>query len=208
MLLIDKPGATQTYIWMGNIGVAVDYPRRAELNLANTVFGGRFTSMLNNELRVKAGLTYSARSLLTRPALPGSVVISTFTETGTTIEAIDMALELLEKLRDSGIDEEMLESARNYVMGQFPPRLETAAQLASRLAMLELYGLDAGYIDNYADALRAADTESVAATIVDVYPSPDDLAFILIGDADKIRDDVSQYGPLTEMSIQETRFRP
>ncbi len=208
VLLIDKPGATQTYIWMGNVGVAVDYPNRAELNLANTVFGGRFTSMLNNELRVKAGLTYSARSVLTRPAVPGSVVIRTFTETGTTTETIDMALELLEKLRDRGIDEEMIESARNYVMGQFPPRLETAAQLASQVAMLELYGLDAGYVDDYVEGLMAADGEGIAATIADVYPSPDDLVFVLIGDAEKIREAISQYGPVTEMSIQEARFRP
>ncbi len=208
VLLVDKPGATQTYIWLGNVGVAVDYPMRAELNLANTVFGGRFTSMLNDELRVKAGLTYSARSVLTRPARPGSVVINTFTETSTTTEAIDMALELLEKLRDSGIGAEMLESARNYVMGQFPPRLETAAQLASQLAMLELYGLDSAYVNDYVEALTAANTEGVAATIADVYPSPDDLVFVFIGDAETIRDDVGQYGPLTEMSIQEARFRP
>lgn len=208
VLLVDKPGATQTYFWLGNIGVAVDYPQRAELNLANTVFGGRFTSMLNNEMRVKAGLTYSARSVLTRPATPGSVVISTFTETSTTTEAIDMALDLLEELLDSGIDEEMIDSARNYVMGQFPPRLETAAQLAAQFATLELYGLDATYVDNYVASLGAATTEGIAATINDVYPSPDNLVFILIGDAGKIRDDISEYGPLTELSIQETRFRP
>ena len=208
VLLVDKPGATQTYFWLGNIGVAVDYPQRAELNLANTVFGGRFTSMLNNEMRVKAGLTYSARSVLTRPATPGSVVISTFTETSTTTEAIDMALDLLEELLDSGIDEEMIDSARNYVMGQFPPRLETAAQLAAQFATMELYGLDATYVDNYVASLGAATTEGVAATITDVYPSPDNLVFILIGDAGKIRDDISDYGPLTELSIQEARFRP
>lgn len=208
VLLVDKPGATQTYFWLGNIGVAVDYPQRAELNLANTVFGGRFTSILNNEMRVKAGLTYSARSVLTRPATPGSVVISTFTETSTTTEAIDMALDLLEELLDSGIDEEMIDSARNYVMGQFPPRLETAAQLAAQFATLELYGLDATYVDNYVASLGAATTEGIAATITDVYPSPDNLVFILIGDAGKIRDDISEYGPLTELSIQETRFRP
>ena len=111
-------------------------------------------------------------------------------------------------LRNAGISEDMVESARNYVMGQFPPRLETAAQLASQLAMLELYGLDASYVDAYAQALAAANTDSIAAAIAEVYSSPDDLVFVFIGDAEKIRDAVSQYGPLTEMSIQETRFRP
>jgi len=54
VLLVDKPGATQSYFWIGNVGVSVHYPRRAELNIANTLFGGRFTSMLVDEMRTKA----------------------------------------------------------------------------------------------------------------------------------------------------------
>ena len=208
VFLVDKPGATQTYFWLANIGVAIDYPQRAALNVANTVFGGRFTSMLMTELRVKAGLTYNARSALSRRATPGSVVISSFTETEKTVEAIDMAIDVLQELHDSGVDEEMIVSARNYIMGQFPPRLETAAQLAAQVSMLELYGLDATYVDDYVDALRIVDEAGIAATIADVYPSVDDLALILIGDAAQIREAVAEYGPVTEMSISEPRFRP
>ena len=46
VLLVDRPGATQTHFWFGNIGVSIDYPRRAELDIANRAFGGTFTSML------------------------------------------------------------------------------------------------------------------------------------------------------------------
>ena len=208
VLLVDKPGATQTYFWIGNIGVAVHYPRRAELNIANTVFGGRFTSMLNRALREEAGLTYSVRSILRRPSRSGSVVISSFTETGKTIEAIDMAIEQLDELRDSGVDEKMIASARNYLMGQYPPLLETAAQLASQLAMLELYGLDRSYIDGYSDALAGVNEARVAEVIDEVYPGADDLVFILIGDAGQIREAAGQYGPVTELSISEPRFTP
>ena len=208
VLLVDKPGATQTYFWLGNIGVAVDYPQRAELNLANTVFGGRFTSMLNTELRVKAGLTYGVRSALARRATPGSVVISSFTETSTTAEAIDMAIDILERLHESGIDDETIESARNYIMGQFPPRLETAAQLARQLAMLELYGLDASYVDDYVEALGSVDAAGIDTVIADVYPLGENLTMIFIGDAAEIRETVGQYGPITELSISEPRFRP
>ncbi len=208
VFLVDKPGATQTYFWLANIGVAIDYPQRAALNLANTVFGGRFTSMLMTELRVKAGLTYSANSAVSRRATPGSVVISSFTETGKTVEAIDMAIDVLQELHDSGVEEEMIVSARNYIMGQFPPRLETAAQLAAQISMLELYGLDSTYVDDYVEALNMVDEAGVAATIGDVYPLVDDLALILIGDAAQIREAVGEYGPVTEMSISEPRFRP
>ncbi len=208
VLLIDKPGVTQTYFWIGNIGVAIDYPGRAELNLANTVFGGRFTSMLNTEMRVKAGLTYSARSVLHRPSQPGALVISSSAETSSTVDAIDMALDVLDRLRDKGIDDDMILSARNYIMGQFPPRLETASQIAAQLAMLERYGLDPAYINEYGAALEAASRDSIAAVIDEVYPLGEHLSFILIGDASLIREAVSEYGPVTEMSIDEPRFRP
>jgi predicted Zn-dependent peptidase len=207
LLLVDAPGTTQTYFWIANLGAAIDYPRRAELNLANTVFGGRFTSMLNTELRVKAGLTYGVRSILQQPSLPGAVIISSFTETSTTVDAIDLALEVLERFRRAGPDEETLRSAKNYIMGQFPPKLETAPQIASQLAVLELYGLDVSYVENYGAALEGASEDSVAAVIDEVYPSVDDLSFVLIGDAASIREAVAKYGPLTEMSINDPRFR-
>jgi predicted Zn-dependent peptidase len=101
----------------------------------------------------------------------------------------------------------MLLSARNYIMGQFPPRLETAPQIAAQLAMLEQYGLDASYIDNYGAALEGAEADSVAAVIEAVYPSTDNLSFILIGDAASIREAVTKYGPVTEISINEPHFR-
>ena len=208
VLLIDKPGATQANFWIGNVGVGINYERRAELDIANTVFGGRFTSMLNNALRLESGLTYGAWSILQRLAAGGFVAISTFSETETTIEAIDMSLDLLETLRDSGIDTPMITSARNYIMGQFPPRLETASQLAAQLARLELFGLDAEYVNGYVAALEAASAEGIADTINEVYPAADDVVFVVIGDAVQLREALAEYGPVTEMSIDEPRFRP
>jgi zinc protease len=206
--LIDKPGATQTYFYIGNVGVARGFLGRAELDLANTVFGGRFTSMLVTELRTKSGLSYSARSTLRRYSRSGSVFIQSFTETGTTVEALDPALATLGRFRDDGLDAAMVDSSRNYIMGQFPPRLETAAQLAGVFAMLELNGLDASYIDDYGSSLTSATEESIAAVIDQVYPSSDGLVFVVLGDAGNIREQVAQYGPITEISISEPRFHP
>lgn len=206
--LIDKPGATQSYFYIGNVGVARSFAGRPELDLANTVFGGRFTSMLVTELRVKSGLSYSARSVLTRNAQPGSIFISSFTETSTTVEAMDVALGTLGQLRDSGLDPAMITSARNYVMGQFPTRLETAAQLAGMFATLEANSLDAAYINDYGDLLAAATEESIAGVIDAVYPGPEELVFVIIGDAGLIREQVAQYGPVTEIALSETRFHP
>jgi predicted Zn-dependent peptidase len=207
VLLIDKPGAAQTYFWIGNVGVAIDYSRRAELRIANTLFGGRFTSMLMTALRVESGLTYGASSVVQQYSKPGSVTIQSFAEASNTIEAIDMATGLLDRLHRQGVNDEMIASARNYIMGQFPPTLETASSLASMVAWLELHGLDRSYIDDYGEALDAVTPVSVHNAISEVYPGADDLVFVLIGDAAKIRDAVSKYGPVTELSITEPRFR-
>jgi predicted Zn-dependent peptidase len=208
VLLIDKPGATQTYFWLGNVGVARDYENRAALNIANTVFGGRFTSMLNTALRVSSGLTYGASSQVSRASLPGSIAITSFTPTESTVEAIDMALGVLGRLHADGVDEETLESARNYILGRFPTALETAAQLGSQLAALEAFGLDVSYINDYGAALMSTDTEAVAAVIDEVFPASGDLVVVLLGDAEVIREQVSKYGPLIEMPITEPHFRP
>ena len=208
VLLVDKPGATQTYFWLAGPGVAVDYPQRAELNIANTLFGGRFTSMLNNALRVESGLTYGARSALTRPSLPGSVGIYSFTKTESTVEAIDMAIGVLETLFAEGISGDQLDSAKNYILGQYAPRFETSAQLASIVAYLESMGLDASYINDYGPAIVAADSETITAVINEVYTQPDELVFVLLGDAELIREDIAKYGPVTEIAITDPRFRP
>lgn len=208
VLLVDKPGATQTWFWIGNVGVARDYDARAALDLAHTVFGGRFTSMLNTALRVESGLTYGARSRLVRPSQPGSVAIDSYTRTDATVEAIDMALDVLGTLHAEGIPAGMLESAKNYVLGQFPTRLETATQLAEQFALLEAFGLTRSYVDGYGDAVRAVTPEATADVVDEVFPQGDDLLFVILGDAAAIRDAVTKYGPVTEMSITEPRFRP
>ena len=206
VLLVDKPGATQSYFWIGNIGVARGYAHRAELALANTVFGGRFTSMLNTELRIKSGLSYGARSRLVRPSRPGSLAIVSFTRSDATAQAIDLALETLERLHSDGLDAPTLASARTYVLGQYPLGFETAQQLAGQLATLEFYGLGRSYVDDYSGQLGAASSASVAGVIGEVYPRADDLAFVVIGDGDAVRDSLARYGAVTEVSIDEPTF--
>jgi hypothetical protein len=74
--------------------------------------------------------------------------------------------------------------------------------------MLEVSGLDKSYINAYGDSLAAATPESIAAVIEQVYPAPDALVFVILGDAELIREQVAQYGPVTETSLSEPRFHP
>jgi len=208
VLLVDKPGATQTYFWIGNVGVARDFEQRAALDITNTVFGGRFTSMLNTELRLNSGLTYGAGCSLLRPTRPGSVAMTSYTATATTVDAIDMALATLGRLHEQGVGDAMIESARNYILGQFPTALETAAQVGAELAWLETWDLGVGYVNHYGRDLAAVDRSAVDAVIAAAYPPTADLVFVMIGDAAQIRDAASRYGAVTEMPITAPHFRP
>jgi len=107
-----------------------------------------------------------------------------------------------------GVTMEMLDSARSYVLGQYPLNFETAADWAAALVELEFYGLGADYIDDYAAKLRDV-TLPVARSVIDhAFPNVEDLAIVLIGDAEKIRDVASRYGEVTEMALTQPTFTP
>lgn len=206
VLLVDSPGSTQTYFWIGDVGVDKRYPQRAALDLANTLYGGRFTSILNTELRIKSGLSYGARSSFTRTAVPGEFSIRSFTQTEDTAKALDLAFETLTRLKTQGLTQEMLDSARTYVLGQYPLSLETAADWAAAMGDLELYGLGPDYIESYDAALRKVTLKDTAEVIANAFPDPDKVAIVLIGDAEKIRDQARAYGEVVEVSLMHPTF--
>ncbi len=206
LLLVDKPDATQTYYVVGNIGIERTNPDRVNLQVVNTLFGGRFTSMINSELRIKSGLTYGASSRFDQRKSRGPFLISTYTRTATTEKAMDLTLEVMKRLQEKGITQEELDSAKNYIKGQFPPTIETNGQLASQLAQLEFYGLDESEInDLYAkiDAMTLADAQRV----IHQYFPLDNLTFVVIGKASEIAPVVRKYAPKVETrSISEPGF--
>lgn len=207
VLLIDAPESAQSYFWLGNVGVARSDPRRAALDVINTLFGGRFTSMLNTELRIRSGLSYGASSGFRRLAQPGSWQLSSFTRTETTVEAIDLALSVLDRLHTpDALDEAMLQSARSYVLGQYPLSFETAAQWASHLAMLELYGLDQSYIEDYGPTLAAVTLEEARNAAASVIPRSNALVLTVIGRADALREALAKYGQVTELKLSAPHF--
>jgi zinc protease len=198
LLLVDKPDSTQTYFRIGNLGIDATNQDRVTIELVNTVFGGRFTSLLNDALRVNSGYTYGAGSRFEPSALPGPFYIASYTRNDTTVPAIDLALQVLARLHSEGLTSDQIASGRAYLKGQAPERLETSAQLAARLARLEAYGMDTREIDEYyrrLDAVSAADAQRV---IRDYFPL-DNLVFVLIGKASEIKSAVGKYAPQVEL---------
>lgn len=193
LLLVDKPDATQTYFIIGQPGIERTNADRTALTLVNTLFGGRFTSMLNDALRVDSGLTYGARSEVERDRLPGSIFISTFTKNEATEQAIDLALKQIEKLRTQGINAEQLQSAKAYVKGLYPTQqLETSDQLADVLTDFELYGLNRGEVDDFISRVDAVSLEQANA-VAKKYYRDTGLVFVLVGKAADIRKTAGKY---------------
>jgi len=166
---------------------------QTQLDVINTILGGRFTSWLNDELRVNAGLTYGARSRFAQYKHTGTFYISTFTQTKNTEAAIDLALKTYNRLFEKGIDEETLLSAKNYVKGQFPPDYETAASLAGFLAQKYIYGLDDSIINSFENEVNGLTVER-ANELINKYFPKENLQFVLIGKAERDKNVVVKYG--------------
>lgn len=207
LLLVDKPDATQTYFRIMMPGIRRGQADRAGLWLVNTLFGERFTSMLNDELRVNSGLTYGAGSRIQLDRLTGAITISSYTKTATTVQAIDLALAVLKRLRDKGITASMLDSAKKYVKGTFPiQNLETDGQVAAILGDLELFGLNRGEIDDLFSRLDAVTVEK-ANELARQYYVDTNLQFCLLGKASEIREGVAKYASAMKViSINDKGF--
>jgi zinc protease len=194
LLLVDKPDLTQTFFAFGNVGISATDPDRVAIRLINSTFGEQFTSMLNEALRVDSGLTYGAVSFFEPRKLLGPFVVYSYTKNETTTQAIDMALDVLKKLHSDGLTAQQLAAARSYVKGQFPPTIETSAQLARLIASHEFYGLDDSEVNDLEARLDAVTPEIAKKVIAKHYPQ-DDLVFVLIGKAAEIGPAVKKYAP-------------
>jgi zinc protease len=208
LLLVDKPDSTQTYFRIGNVGISRTNPDYVPLLLVNTLFGGRFTSLINSALRIESGLTYGASSVFdTRPAT-GAFFISSYTPNASTGRALNITLEVLKRLHENGISEQQLASAKSYVKGQFPLRVETSDQLASLIAQLEFHGLDRREIDDLYAKIDAITTVDARRVIEQYYPH-DDLVFVLIGKASEIGEVAGRYASRVDLcSITDPGFYP
>lgn len=204
VLLVDKPDATQTYFMIAQPGVRRATPDRVPLILVNTLFGGRFTSMLNEALRVHSGLSYGAACRVEMDRLAGGIAISTYTKTETTEKAIDMALDVLKELRDKGVSAEQLASAKASLKGTYPAQhLQTADQIAAELGEMELFGLGRDEVDQFFQRVDAVTPEQANA-VARKYYRTSNLTFVILGNAAKIKSVAAKYGPaVIERSVKQ-----
>jgi len=205
VLLVNKDDATETRFLIGGPGVTRDNPDYVEIQVVNTILGGRFTSWLNDELRVNRGLTYGARSGFRPFKHAGTFAISSFTKTEHTQEALTVSIEVLNRLHTQGVDQATLTSAKNYLSGQFPTHYETAGSLAALLTDMFVYGFDETYVNTFLQRVRDLTPEK-AQHVIETYFPKEHLQFVLIGKASSIREAAKAFGELTEKDIRTPGF--
>lgn len=201
--LIDKPGAAQSQIRIGWVGVPRSTPDYFALRVLNTILGGSFTSRLNQNLREQHGYAYGAGSSFDMRRGAGPFFASAGVQTDKTSEALKEFFTELGRIHDPvGADE--LEKAKNYLALLLPRNFETTRGLAGSLAQLYVYDLPADFYETYGTRVRgvtAADVARAAGT----YIQPDKLAVVVIGDRKTIEPGIKalNLGPLTVVEPAE-----
>jgi predicted Zn-dependent peptidase len=206
VVLVNKSDTPQTWFQIGNLGPAWTAEDYAATELVRTIFSGRFTSWLNNALRIESGLTYGASFGISRGKVGGAARLSTFTATETTAEALEMAFAQLARLHEEGIGEEDLASAKAYVKGQAPYDYETAMDLASAMALLQFHGIDRSFLDDFFARIDAVTLDDCAAAVDRWFPR-ENLTIVAVGVKEEVEGILGEYGPVTVRENSDPGFR-
>ncbi|HYS03768.1 MAG TPA: pitrilysin family protein [Candidatus Dormibacteraeota bacterium] len=201
VLLVDKPDATQSQVRFGNTGIRRADPDYFPMLVGNTVLGGGFTSWLVNEVRVKRGLTYSIGSRLDALRAGGSFCVSTASKNASVIEAINLSLDQMRRLRGGELPDQDLDKARSYLAGSYPLGIESPDNLAAEILNVELFGLEPDFINGYQKRVRAVTSDAVKRVAARRLPV-DDLALVVVGPAQVLKKDLETLGPVTVRSLQ------
>ena len=203
VILVDKPGAAQSEIRIGRIGV----PRMTDdfyaLVVMNTILGGSFTSRLNQNLREKHGYTYGAGSRFDFRPLPGPFMASAAVQTAVTDSSL---IEFMKELRGilELVPQQEMDRARNYVALSFPGEFQSVAEISGHLEELVIYGLPDSYFNGYIGHILAV-TQADVQRVAKKYLDPEKVDIIVVGDRSQVEKNIEalKLGPMTIMNIED-----
>jgi zinc protease len=173
----------QANIILGFDGVARSNPDYYKLQVMNYILGGGgFASRLVREVRSKAGLVYSIESSYQAALFPGPFQVVLETKNKSANEAIAMVLQQMRRIQESPVSDAEMESARKFLIGSFPLKLDTQNSIVQFMLQVQLYGLGLDYIDRYPGYIRAVTKEDVQK-VARQYLHPD--SYILVAVANQ-----------------------
>ena len=195
--LVDKPGAPQTEIRVGHVGVPRRIPDFHALSVLGAILGGLFNSRLNMKLREEKGYTYGAHAGFDLRRAAGPFAARAAVNTEVTAAALSDLVAELDRIRSERVSDAELRAARDFLIGVFPLRFETPGPIVQALSGMVVHGLPDDELATYRERIDAVGVDDVlqaARTHIHV----DRAAAVLVGDASVIASslEVVGFGPV------------
>ena len=181
VIIVDRPGAPQTALRIGAIGVPRSSPDYVPLEVMNTELGGLFSSRINLNLREQHGYTYGAGSAFAFRRGPGPFFVGTSVRADATAPAVREIFNEIERMRTTTVTDAELALARDSFARSLPGLFETGAHTVGTIAELYVYDLPLDYFGTLPASIEkvgAADVQRVAQQYLD----PAHMTVVAVGD--------------------------
>jgi zinc protease len=182
LVLVNKRDAPQSEVRIGHLGLARSNPDFHAVSVLNAVLGGTNDSRLNRLLREDRGYTYSIWSSFEMRRARGPFAVRTAVHSEVTVPALLDILGVVRGVRDAELEQRELDSARDYLVGVFPLRFESPAQVCAALSGLIVHQLPDDELDSYRPSIAAVTGEDVL-TAARRHIRPEELSIVVVGDA-------------------------
>jgi zinc protease len=182
VVIVDRPGAVQTEIRVGLIGLPRKHPDYLALDLALNILGGEGGNRLHRVLRSERGLTYAAEAEIRALRDAGNISASTDTRSDSTAEALRLIVDEIARLRRDRVHERELGDAQAYLTGSFPLTIETPSDIALQVLNAVVFGLDLQELQTYRERVNSVTPDDIQR-VAREYLHPDRLSIVLVGDA-------------------------
>ena len=170
---------TQASVFLGEATVTRPHPDYYPLVLAGQILGGGSSSRLYGRIREERGLAYSVYAQLAPARHGGMFLVGFQSENARVREVLALVREELVRLRRERVAEEELARAKAYLIGSFPLRMDTNAELASLLLVVEEFGLGLDYPARYRRAIEAVTADDVLRA-VQAHWDPDAMSLAIV----------------------------
>jgi zinc protease len=192
LALIDKPGAAQSELRVGHLGVASTDPDFHPLQALNHVLGGAFSSRLNLNLREDKGYTYGVHSAFTGGLQPGAFRVDCAVASAVTAPALAEILSELRALR-AGLRREELEFTRRSLSRALARSLESSQARLGLLEAIGLYGYPLDVLERRLAWLQGMGLEDLDR-LARRHVRPDELWALVVGDRARVLSSLQDLG--------------
>ena len=152
----------------------------------NEIFGGRgFSARLNEEVRIKRGLTYGIGTYLVGYSDFGLLIGQFSTANERVTDAIEVVRNEWKRMAEEGVTQQELDDAKTYLTGAYPLRFDGNSAIARILAGMQFDYQPASYVLNRNDMVNALTLEEINAVARRLL-KPDELHFMVVGMPDSV----------------------